>query len=76
MMIDREWQMTHENKIAIMENGRLKLKELAKMFNISEKTATIFWNSEGILLNEYKNKGTTITGAYYAEILHRLRKLI
>ncbi len=38
--------------------------------------ATIFWDSEGILLIDYKNKNTTITGAYYADILRRLKEEI
>lgn len=35
--------------------------------------ATIFWDSEGVLLIDYKSKGITITGMYYAEILNKLR---
>lgn len=165
-------EMVMKVEIAVMENGRLKLKELAKMFNISETTvykimhdhlnmskvsarwvprmlslfqkqyrvecckefltlcgtdstdiinrivtgdetwvhfydpeskqesmqwltkggpppkkfkvvpsagkvmATIFWDSEGILLIDYKSKGSTITGIYYADILHRLKEEI
>lgn len=165
-------EMVMKVEIAIMENGRLKLMELAKMFNISETTvykimhdhlnmskisarwvprmlsplqkqyrvecckefltlcgtdsidiinrivtgdetwvhfydpeskqesmqwhtkggpapkkfkvvpsagkvmATVFWDSEGILLIDYKSKGTTITGTYYADILHRLKEEI
>ena len=38
--------------------------------------ATIFWDSEGILLIDYKSKGATITGEYYAGILHQLREEI
>lgn len=165
-------EMVMKVELAIMENGRLKLKEIAKMFNISETTAfkilhehlgmskvsarwvprnltphqkqyrvdcckqflelcgdnqvdvidrivtgdetwvhfydpeskeeskqwhvkggpvpkkfkvqqsagkvmaTIFWDSRGILLVDYKAKGETITGAYYANILTRLRETI
>lgn len=38
--------------------------------------ATIFWDSKGILLVDYKDKGTTITGAYYADVLRSVREAI
>lgn len=38
--------------------------------------ATIFWDCEGILLIDYLKKGSTITGEYYASLLHRLRDSI
>lgn len=34
--------------------------------------ATIFWDAHGILLIDYLQKGRTITGAYYVELLDRL----
>ena len=36
----------------------------------------IFWNSEGILLIDYKDKDVSITGQYYASILDRLKEAI
>ena len=38
--------------------------------------ATVFWDTEGILLIDYKDKGVNITGVYYASILERLRETI
>lgn len=38
--------------------------------------ATIFWDAHGILLIDYLEKGRTITGAYYVELLDRLNKKI
>ena len=38
--------------------------------------ATVFWDSEGILLIDYKDKGVSITGQYYASILERLKESI
>ena len=35
--------------------------------------ATIFWNTKGILLIDYLDKGQTITGEYYASLLRQLR---
>lgn len=38
--------------------------------------ATIFWDSEGILLIDYLPHKTTITGAYYSTLLERLQNSI
>ncbi|KAJ2953508.1 hypothetical protein O0L34_g1107 [Tuta absoluta] len=51
-----------------------------KKFKVSQSAgklmATVFWDSEGILLIDYKDKGVSITGEYYASILERLREAI
>jgi len=33
--------------------------------------ATVFWDSEGILLTDYLEHGTTITGTYYADLIRK-----
>ena len=38
--------------------------------------ATIFWDSEGLLMVDYAPRERTITGQYYAEELVRLKKCI
>lgn len=38
--------------------------------------ATIFWDCDGVLLIDYKEKGVNITGQYYANIVHQLRDAI
>ena len=38
--------------------------------------ATIFWDVEGVLLIDYKPSDTSITGAYYANVLQSLRQAI
>jgi histone-lysine N-methyltransferase SETMAR len=38
--------------------------------------ASIFWDCEGILLIDFKERNTTVTGEYYASLLHRLRDAI
>lgn len=51
-----------------------------KKFKVSQSAgkimATVFWDSEGILLIDYKDKGVSITGQYYASILERLKESI
>ena len=31
--------------------------------------ATVFWDSKGIILIDYKPAGTSITGEYYANVI-------
>lgn len=37
---------------------------------------TVFWDSEGVLLEDYLEKGRTINAQYYCEILEKLRRAI
>jgi len=34
--------------------------------------ATVFWDSQGVIYIDYLEKGKTVTGLYYAELLRRL----
>ena len=38
--------------------------------------ATVFWDARGIIYTDYLEKGQTITGAYYASLLHRFSEEI
>lgn len=38
--------------------------------------ASVFWDAKGILMVEFLPKNTTVTGHYYAQQMHRLRKAI
>ena len=38
--------------------------------------ASVFWYAEGILFIDYLEKGKTITGEYYSNILTRLDEII
>ena len=38
--------------------------------------ATVYWDARGIIYTDYLEKGQTITGAYYALLLHRLSQEI
>jgi histone-lysine N-methyltransferase SETMAR len=38
--------------------------------------ATIFWDAEGILLIDYKERNTTVNAEYYAQLLNQLRQKI
>ena len=43
-------------------------KKLKVVPSFGKVMATIFWDSEGILLIDYKSKGITITAEYYANV--------
>lgn len=38
--------------------------------------ASVFWDSQGVLLIDYLEKGHTVTGLYYSQLLKRLREAI
>lgn len=42
----------------------------------SKIMATIFWDSEGILLIDYLPKGTTMNGQYYGNLLGQAREAV
>ena len=42
----------------------------------SKVMATVFWDSKGIILIDYKPAGTSITGEYYANVIKQLRAAI
>ena len=44
--------------------------------SIRKVMATIFWDSHGIILIDYLQKGKTITGEYYASLLDRFDAIL
>ena len=42
----------------------------------SKVMATVFWDSKGIILIDYKPAGTLITGEYYANVIKQLKVAI
>ena len=42
----------------------------------SKVMATVFWDSKGIILIDYKPAGTSITGEYYSNVIKQLRVAI
>ena len=39
----------------------------------SKVMATVFWDSKGVILIDYKPAGTSVTGEYYANVIKQLR---
>lgn len=56
--------------------GSAHPKKFKVVASAGKVMATIFWDYQGILLIDYKDKCVNITGAYYANILWQLRAAI
>ena len=51
-------------------------KEAKTVPSVGKVIAKIFWDSHGIMLMHYLEKGKAITGAYYATLLEKLKSQI
>ncbi|CAK9817756.1 Histone-lysine N-methyltransferase SETMAR [Anthophora plagiata] len=58
------------------KKGTLPPKKFKVSESVGKLMATIFWDFEGILLVDYKEKGVAITGEYYSELLEQLKEAI
>lgn len=47
-----------------------------KVASAGKVMASVFWDSEGVLMIDYLEKGKTVTGVYYAQLIRNLRKII
>ena len=44
-----------------------------KIASVGKVMASVFWDSEGVLMIDYLERGKTVTGAHYAELVCKLR---
>src|ERR1700712_1634247 len=51
--------------------GERAPKKAKTVISAGKVMATVFWDSQGIILIDYLEKGRTITGQYYSELLDR-----
>jgi len=54
--------------------GENASKKAKTVLSAGKVMATVFWDSQGIILIDYLQKDKTITGAYYATLLDRLKE--
>ena len=47
-----------------------------KIASAGKVMASVFWDSEGVLMIDYLERGKTVTGIYYAELIRKLRAVI
>ncbi|GBP32114.1 Histone-lysine N-methyltransferase SETMAR [Eumeta japonica] len=79
--VDETWvrQYDPEPKQESMQwtkKGERPPKKFKVQKSASKLTATIFWDSEGVLLINYLSKGTTMNGQYYANSLAQAREAV
>ena len=53
--------------------GSLKFKAQASAGKV---LLTLFWDASGVVMTDYLQAGHTVTGAYYADLLRRLREAV
>lgn len=79
--VDETWvrQYDPESKQESMqwiEKGERPPKKFKVEKSASKLMATVFWDSEGVLLIDYLPKGTTMNGQYYANLLTQAREAV
>jgi len=47
-----------------------------KIASAGKVMASVFWDSEGVLMIDYLERGKTVTSVYYAELIRKLRSAI
>ena len=79
--VDEAWvhhytPKTKEQSKQWMHHGSPPPKKAKSVPSAGKVMATVFWDAEGILLIDYLEKGKTITGVYYANLITQLRQKI
>lgn len=79
--VDESWirQYDPESKqesMQWMKKGERPPKKFKVEKSTSKLMATVFWDSEGVLLIDYLPKGTTMNGQYYANLLAQTREAV
>lgn len=76
--VDETWvhHYTPETKMQSKQwtaRGEPAPKKAKTVFSAGKVMATVFWDSHGVIFIDYLQKGKTITGAYYASLLDKLK---
>jgi histone-lysine N-methyltransferase SETMAR len=67
MLKPKQWMHTHSPD---------KLKQFKQTLYARKLMGTVFWDTKGVLMVEFKQQGTTITSEVYCETLKNIRKAI
>ena len=77
VIVDETWiHHTPESKKQSKQSVLTRESEPQKaktVLSTGKLMATVFWDSQGIILIDYLGKGKTITRTYYASLLARLK---
>ena len=63
---------TKEQSKQLVFKGERAPQKAKTMKSAAKVIVTVFWDARGFIYTDYLEKGQTITGAYYASLLHRL----
>ncbi|GBP30668.1 Histone-lysine N-methyltransferase SETMAR [Eumeta japonica] len=79
--VDETWVRQYEPKskqesMQWTKKGERPPKKFKVQKSASKLMATIFWDSEGVLLIDYLPNGTTMNGQYYANLLAQAREAV
>ena len=79
--VDETWVHYYEpeNKAQIRQSvgpGSPKFKKFKMQPSAGKVMATVFWDAQGVIMLDFLAKKSTITVAYYANLLHQLRTVI
>jgi len=50
--------------------------KFSKIASADKVLASVLWDSKGVLMIDYLERGKTVTGVYYAELIQKLRSAI
>jgi len=52
------------------------LRNSRSPYLLGKSMATVFWENKGVIMTDYLSKGSTVTGAYYANELRKLHEAL
>ena len=81
MTVDETWVRYYvpENKAQSRQRegpGSLRLKKFNVQPSAGKVMASVFWDAHSVIMLDFLAKKSTITGAYYANLLDQLRTVI
>ena len=67
---------TKQQSMELRHSGSLRPKKFRVQKSAGKVLASIFWDQDGILLNDYLPKGQTINSEYYSSLLVPLKDIL
>ena len=79
--MDETWVHSYdpETKIQSMQwkhNGSSTQKKFKVLPSAGKVLLSVFWDAQGVIMVDYLQRGATIAGLYYADLIHKLRDAI
>ena len=76
--VDEIWVHYFEprNKAQSRQSVGPRSKKFKMQPSAGKVMATVFWDAQGVIMLDFQAKKSTITGAYYANLLNQLKTVI